>query len=256
MTTTLRKFHWIPLVPHLDLIPPIPSIFPSFNNLLNDQQYPDPSVAFSGGTDRDCDCGPNQPSNPVSTNPSELLPSNATLNPSAPSFTTPQPRKSYPVELVDLDPEDDDDLEHSRPNSATSPSTPYPENNNNTIQFNDNSFRDNDPPLPSDIPVNPSSNNNNHSEFVNSWTSRIKSTDSFEAFSFQCEKFAEAVVEEAKAKPSNASRPRQRSNRPNNRDVNNNRPRVLPNPIATRRIQTLYRLSKKRCPTRPQEKIV
>ena len=157
----------------------------------------------------------------------------------------PQPRKSYPVELVDLDPEDDDDLEHSRPNSTTSPSTPYPENNN-TIQFSDNSFRDNDPPLPSDIPVNPSSNNNNHSEFVNSWTSRIKSTDSFEAFSFQCEKFAKAVVEEAKAKPSNASRPRQRSNRSNDRDINNNRPRVLLNPIAARRIQTLYRLSKKR----------
>ena len=75
------------------------------------------------------------------------------FNPSAPSFTTPQPRKSYPVKLVDLDPEDedddvdddvDDDLEHSRPNSATSPSTPYPENNNNTIQCNDNSLIDND----------------------------------------------------------------------------------------------------------------
>ena len=77
-------------------------------------------------------------------------------------------------------------------------------------------------------------------------SSRIKSTDSFKAFSFQCEKFAEAVVEEAKAKPSNVSRPRPRSNRPNTRDVNNNRPRVLPNPIAARRIQTLFKLSKKR----------
>ncbi|CAB4022390.1 uncharacterized protein LOC113214946 [Paramuricea clavata] len=192
----------------------------SNSNTSSSHADPDPSVAFSGGTDRD-----------------------------APSFTTPQHKKSYPVELVNLDPEDDDDddddLEHSRPSSAISPSTSYPDNTNNTVQFNDYSSIDTDPPLPSDIPVNPSSNNTNHSEFANCWTSRIKSTDSFEAFSFQCEKFAEVVVKEAKVKTSNASRPRQRSNRPNNRDVNSNRPRVLPNPIAARRIQTLYRLSKK-----------
>ncbi len=103
-----------------------------------------------------------------------------------------------------------------------------------------------DPPLPSDIPSNPGPNIGNNSEFVNTWSSRINSTDSFEAFSYQCEKFAEAVVEEAKSKTPNSTRPRQRPNRPNNREVNRNRPRVLPNAIAARRIQTLYRLSKKR----------
>ena len=114
----------------------------------------------------------------------------------------------------------------------------------NALHNNNSSLNVDDPPLPSDIPSNPRPNIRNNSEFVNTWSSQ--STDSFEAFSFQCEKFAEAVVEEAKSKSTNPTRPIQRSNRPNNRDINRNRPRVLPNPITARRIQTLYRLSRKR----------
>ncbi len=56
----------------------------------------------------------------------------------------------------------------------------------------------------------------------------------------------EAVVDEAKITRSNISCAKPKSNHPNRKEVNNIRPRVLPNPIAARRIQTLYRLSKKR----------
>ncbi len=57
---------------------------------------------------------------------------------------------------------------------------------------------------------------------------------------------AEAVVDEAKITPSNISRAKPKSNHLNRKEVNSIRPRVLPNPITARRIQTLYRLSKKR----------
>ncbi len=183
--------------------------------------------------------------------PPESTSLNSTLNPTALLFTPTKHEESHPVEMIDLDPncddDDDEDIEHSSPNLVSSPfESDFEVNNINNTHNNNSSLNGEDPPLPSDIPSNPGPNIGNNSEFVNTWASRINSTDSFEAFSYQCEKFAEAVVEEAKSKTPNSTRPRQRPNRPNNREVNRNRPRVLPNPIAARRIQTLYRLSKKR----------
>ena len=96
--------------------------------------------------------------------------------------------------MVDLDPncDDDDELEHSSPSSASLPSTPYLDNNdlNNTVQSNHNTRQ-----------------RTNHQTYL---------------------------------------RPNLNPIVPNRKEVNNIRPRVLPNPIAARRIQTLYRLSKKR----------
>ena len=122
-------------------------------------------------------------------------------------------------------------LSHEEYTATESPQTPLVDN-----------------PSPSDVPIDPNPDVENNSEFVRSWSSRITSTDSFAAFSYQCEQFASAVVEEGKSRSANKpnSRPGPRPNRPNNRPVNQNRPRVLPNPSEARRLQTLYRLSKKR----------
>ena len=215
---------------------------------------PVPMTSLIDDTNEDEACDDFFSTTQESSSPMRSNSLNSTLNPSAPSFTVHNNTKPYMVEMVDLypncDDDDNDELKHSSPSSASLPYTPYLDNNdlNNTVQSNHNTNLswDSDPPLPSDIPFDPSYNNDNNSEFINLWSSRIKSTDSFEAFSFQCETFAEAVVDEAKNKPSNISRAKPKSNRPNRKEVNNIRPRVLPNPIVARRIQTLYRLSKKR----------
>ena len=155
----------------------------------------------------------------------------------------------YEVILEDLDP----DLEHDH--SASRPSSPEFTSahiiNPPNIEYQQPASRQPYPandPTPSDIPADPNPDNNNQSEFVKLWSSRFSSTDSFAAFSYQCDQFASAVVEEGKSKSASKpnSRPSPRPNRPNNRPVNPNRPRVLPNPIEARRLQTLYRLSKKR----------
>jgi hypothetical protein len=192
---------------------------------------------------------PPPPSPPYPTSPKMSLPIHSTLNPSAVSFP-PTSHNIHQVEMVDLDLDyDDDDVNvgKSKPPSVSPlPTDDTTTNYNNTTYHNSDSTPINDHPLPSDIPSNPAPLTNNNSEFVNTWYSRLRSTDSFEAFSYQCEKFADAVVNEAKLKTPNSQLPKPRSNRPNNKDVNRNRPRILPNPIAARRIQTLFRLSKKR----------
>ena len=232
-------------------ITPIPlTLFDNNNNDCADELYsPSPcspinlDITPSSCTQSTTLITSQSPNTQYSTDVNQLTPLTSMLDPLIPPFTPPQPVQHHPVEMIDLDPncaDDDEDVEHSRPNFV--PSTSH----NSSTNINTSSLSEDDPPLTSDIPFSPSSNSNNNSEFVNTWSSRIRSTDSFEAFSFQCEKFAEAVVEEAKAKPSNTSKPKQRANRPNNKDINRNRPRVLPNPIEARRIQTLYRLSKKR----------
>ena len=149
----------------------------------------------------------------------------------------------YEVILEDLDPDLEHDLSASRPTSPDYTSAPI--TNPPNIEYQQPASRQ---PYPSDIPADPNPDNNNQSEFVKLWSSRFSSTDSFAAFSYQCDQFASAVVEEGKSKSASKpnSRPSPRRNRPNNRPVNPNSLRVLPNPIEARRLQTLYRLSKKR----------
>ena len=172
---------------------------------------------------------------------------NSSLNPQASPFLFPQQVNSPAVEMIDLDLDDDDDVSDanvSRPGS-------FPHNFQHSHGLNSNLDSHESTPITSDEFNNQfklhGNSYNNNSQFVNMWSSRIKSTDSFEAFSYQCDKFASAVVEEARLKPSKqSSSPCAKPNRPNNRPISQNRPRVLPNPIAARRVQTLYRLSKKR----------
>ena len=149
----------------------------------------------------------------------------------------------YEVILEDLDPDLEHDLSASRPTSPDYTSAPI--TNPPNIEYQQPASRQ---PYPSDIPADPNPDNNNQSEFVKLWSSRFSSTDSFAAFSYQCDQFASAVVEEGKSKSASKpnSRPSPRPNRPNNRPVNPNSLRVLPNPIEAWRLQTLYRLSKKR----------
>ena len=71
----------------------------------------------------------------------------------------------------------------------------------------------------------------------------------FDSFCSVCEDLAEAVVDKGRAmsnKPTGARPPRPATNRPNHRAPHPNRNRVRNNPLEARRIQTLFRLSKKR----------
>jgi hypothetical protein len=86
---------------------------------------------------------------------------------------------------------------------------------------------------------------------VRKWSNRISTTESFDDFCHKCDDYANAVVLEVKSSATNNSnrcgKPvRNPRNRPNGRLPNPNR-RPLPcNPIEACRIQTLFRLSKKR----------
>ena len=146
----------------------------------------------------------------------------------------------YEVILEDLDPDLEHDHSASRPTSPehTSAYITKPPNIEYQQPASHQPYPANDP-TPSDIPADPNPDNNNQSEFVKLWSSRFSSTDSFAAFSYQCDQFASAVVEEGKSK--SASKPKScpspRPNRPNNRPVNPNRSRVLPNLIEARRLQ-------------------
>lgn len=86
------------------------------------------------------------------------------------------------------------------------------------------------------------------SEFVRQWHHRISSAASFEDFSTSCGLFAEDVVTKGKEMSSNSrGRPTPNPrNRPNGRVANRNRRPLQFNPRDAKRLQILYRLSKKR----------
>ena len=101
-----------------------------------------------------------------------------------------------------------------------------------------------------DIPFNSDPNVDNTPEFSTIWASRLSAAMDFDSFCSVCEDLAEAVVDKGRAmsnKPTGARRPpRPTANRPNHRAPHPNRNRVRNNPQEARRIQTLFRLSKKR----------
>lgn len=108
-----------------------------------------------------------------------------------------------------------------------------------------------DQPQPTDIPDNPDPDADDTTEFVTTWVSKLSSTLTFLEFSNTCRDFADAVLNEGKkltAKNITRNRRPHRVNpdRPTRRPTNPPRRRQLFNPLEARRLQTLYRLSKKR----------
>lgn len=83
-------------------------------------------------------------------------------------------------------------------------------------------------------------------DFNDKWSSTFSSNSNWEEFSNQCYQFANDVILECDKNFQNRKRaaPRQ-PGRPSARPINNRRP-LQYNPIEARRIQSLYRLSKKR----------
>ena len=101
-----------------------------------------------------------------------------------------------------------------------------------------------------EIPFNPDPDVDNAPEFSTIWASKLSAVMDFESYSSVCENLAETVVNKGRSmsnKPTGAKRsPRPAVNRPNHRAPHPNRNRVRNHPLEARRIQTLFRLSKKR----------
>ena len=101
-----------------------------------------------------------------------------------------------------------------------------------------------------DIPFNPNPDVENVPEFVTEWSSKLSSAVDFDSFCRVCEDLASAVLERGKSMSNRSSGsrgpPRPASHRPNRCDPHPRRARIHNNPREARRIQTLFRLSKKR----------
>jgi hypothetical protein len=210
--------------------PPVIIITPSSH-----QTYHEPSVALSGGTEDDGECGPNQPSNPEST-PYTIPPSptSASQNP----FIIPPPLSDMSFLVSPNMP------------SANSSTPPSHANLEPTVTLSGHTVGNSNAGKDENVHTHNESNSSNTSEFVREWSSRISTVQSFDDFCSKCDDFASAVVMEAKSSPVNKQRPgrpvRNPRNRPNNRMPNQNRCLLACNPIEACIIQTLFRLSKKR----------
>jgi hypothetical protein len=103
---------------------------------------------------------------------------------------------------------------------------------------------------PEEIPFHPNPDAENVTDFVSIWSSKTSSASDFGEFSNVCEALAPAVVEKGKGMSNNTSGrrriPRPAPHRPNRRSPHPHRTRPQNNPIEARRLQTLFRLSKKR----------
>ncbi len=195
------------------------------------QLTPEPTVTLSGCTDADGHVVPN-----ISYNP--------TNNQTA-SSTTSQNSFNIPPPLSEM---------------SYLSSMPLTSTNNNVLSHNLNmeplvtlsGSTDENQQVPIDN-TTPSSDEdvNNNSQLVTKWSSRFSTVATFDEFCSNCDEFAKEVVIESKTRsgniPTRQGRPiRNPRNRPYNRVPNQNCRPLLFNPREARRIQILYRLSKKR----------
>jgi hypothetical protein len=99
-------------------------------------------------------------------------------------------------------------------------------------------------------PTNDSSSQNTPdgtTEFIKKWSSTFSANTNWHEFSDHCYDFANDVISESdKIFQNKKNAAPRRPTRPSARPVNNNRRPLKYNPIEARRIQRLYRLSKKR----------
>ncbi len=101
--------------------------------------------------------------------------------------------------------------------------------------------------------INPTNDSSSHNtpdgttEFIKKWSSTFSANTNWHEFSDHCYDFANDVISESdKIFQNKKNAAPRRPTRPSARPVNNNRRPLKYNPIEARRIQRLYRLSKKR----------
>ncbi len=84
------------------------------------------------------------------------------------------------------------------------------------------------------------------SHFQNKWSDTFSADDDWQQFTANCEKFAEDIINTNESEFRRNIPTHRRPNRPSARPVNSNRRPVKYNPIEARKLQSLYRISKKR----------
>ena len=203
----------------------------------NQHHSPEPSVALNGCTDRDGEFVQNQSFNHLGASPptTPASPETASQNP----FIIPPPLS----EMSFLFSSNTSSSNGNTPSHIINPDPLVTLNGCTNSNGNEPSTNENRP--------NPESDVESNSEFVREWSSKISTATSFDEFCSKCDEYAKAVVTESKAKsgsnpPRRGMPVRNPRNRPNNRVPNRNRRPLLFNPREARRIQILYRLSKKR----------
>ncbi|CAB4040101.1 Hypothetical predicted protein, partial [Paramuricea clavata] len=241
------------------------------------QSSSEPTVALSGCTTGDGDVVPNQSSNSPTFDPDNPpSPSTASQNPFIippplpdsflSSSTTDQSQPNNPIHQSSSEPTvalsgctaGDGNFV---PNQSSNPPTFGPDNppsstasQNHFIippplsdSFLSSSTTYQSQPNNNQVPnANPPPNNVND-PFQDRWSSVFLDTISWDVFSNQCEKFSEDVIKTSQEKQSKkpSAGPRHPL-RPSACPVNNNRASLRYNPREARKIQALYRLSKKR----------
>ena len=206
------------LIPHI-LVPP-----PSSDPIPISQKVPEPVICDLSPIEDDDD--PFNIPPPLSSRrflsqssfvsrPSSPTPPHS-LNPDAPDF---QPTQEIPL----------------APPPGVIPSSPV----------NDSSSTNGIDPDPTNSPSD--SPSEDPSEFSSKWKSSFAAHSNWQEFSEQCNQFAKDVISECEKNFQSKKKPVSRRHaRPSARPVSNNRRPVQYNPIEARRIQSLYRLSKKR----------
>ena len=196
---------------------------------------------------------PKPTSQPIASNPPPILedidddeddePQSITrpLNPMAPAFN------NQSVVNTELDFNSSASV-YSQTSSCGSDQGPHSPLDDSNLLAHSNSSHNGQ--TSNEIPVSPDPDQENISQFVASWSSKVISATDFDNFSNVCEELAEAIVVKGKEMSNTVNgrkrSPRPAANRPNRKHPRTNRPRVLNNPIEARRLQTLYRISKKR----------
>ena len=157
--------------------------------------------------------------------------------PSQPFLNTPH---NYPAPVLhDLPYTEDDDDDDGNDNATLTQNLPPPFTQPIPNQPTD--FEGTQESLPTQ------SSSENQSPFVQKWLPIFDSNPNWQEFSEQCDLFVNDVLLESDKLFKNKKRaaPR-RPDRPSAKPVNNNRRPLQYNPIEARRIQNLYRISKKR----------
>jgi hypothetical protein len=228
-----------PTPPRLTNHSPPPNSSPPQSSRPNPNQHrsPKPSVALNGCTDGDGEFVQNQSFNHLGASPptTSASPETASQNP----FIIPPPLSEMSFQFSS-------NTSSSNGNTPSHDINPHP-----LVTLNGCTNSNGNEPSTNANHPNPESDVESSSEFVREWSSKISTATSFDEFCSKCDEYANAFVTESKAKsgsnpPRRGMPVRNPRNRPNNQVPNRNRQPLLFNPRETRRIQILYRLSKKR----------
>ena len=148
------------------------------------------------------------------------------------SFNTPPPLQRTPSYVLNpLVP----DFYPNNTTSSQTPSTLSAQNHNTPTNILSS-------PSSSPSPNNPDL----IAEFQNKWSAVFSIEDDWQQFSTNCEKFAEGIINTSESDFRRKNPAPRRQNRPSAKPVNPNRRPIKYNPIEARKLQSLYRISKKR----------